>query len=149
MLVATFFVHHALCGLDAMLIREVIRMKPVTSIHQAPSEIVGILNLRGKIVTVFDLGDKLALGKLTVHEESHIVLVEAFGELLGLLIDSTGDVVEIDPERIEPPPSNVSGIQGQFFQGVCYLENQLIALLNLKRILFSDEQLSKMTRERL
>jgi purine-binding chemotaxis protein CheW len=115
-LLATFFVRDALCALDANGVQEVIRLGPVTSVRYAPEEVLGIVNLRGKIVTIVDLGLRLGFPKAVAGADSRIFIVEDRGEFIGLLVDR-----KIGWWRwsatIEPPPANVNWGQAQPFKG--------------------------------
>jgi purine-binding chemotaxis protein CheW len=135
MLIATFHVHGTMCGVDAMKVQEVIRVNKVTQVHHAPEQIVGIINLRGKIVTVIDLGIALGLGRLTMKSESRAFIIEWHGEQVGLLADSASDVVAANPEAITPPPANMRGTQSRYFEGVYQATNGLIAILNIATVL--------------
>jgi purine-binding chemotaxis protein CheW len=135
MLIATFHVRGTTCGVDAMKVQEVIRVSKVTTVHHASDQIVGIINLRGKIVTVIDLGMALGLGRLTMGPESRAFIVECQGEHVGLLADSANDVVAANPEEITPPPANMRGVQSRFFDGVYQTPGGLIAILNVASVL--------------
>src|ERR1035441_4152417 len=84
-LLATFFVRDALCALDAAGIQEVIRLGPLTPVRHAPPAVAGIVNLRGKIVTILDLGLRLGFAKAVATGESRIFIIEDRGEFVGLL----------------------------------------------------------------
>src|ERR1700735_2682115 len=86
-LLATFFVRDALCALDATGVQEVIRLGPVTRVRDAPQEVPGIVNLRGKIVTIIDLGLRLGFPKAVPGIESRVFIMEDQGEFIGLLVD--------------------------------------------------------------
>ena len=132
---ATFYVGRALCGMDILKIQEINKLMEMTKVPQAPDYMVGILNLRGQIVTIIDLGQKLGLGNIEISNESRNIIVNAPGEHVGLLVSSISDVVMADPDKIEPAPANMNGIQGTFFTGVYKTENRLIGILNLKEVL--------------
>jgi len=135
MLIATFQVAGTLCGVDAMKVQEVVRIGQVTRVHHAANQIVGIINLRGKIVTVIDLGVALELGRLDLGPHSRVFIVECQGEYVGLMADSASDVVAANPEEITPPPANIHGVQGRFFEGVYQANSGLIAILNVNAVL--------------
>lgn len=132
---ATFYVGNALCGMDILKVQEINKLMEMTKVPQAPEYMVGILNLRGQIVTIIDLGQKLGLGNVEISNESRNIIINAPGEHVGLLVTRISDVVMADPDRIEPAPANMSGIQGSFFTGVYKTENKLIGILDIKEVL--------------
>jgi purine-binding chemotaxis protein CheW len=134
-LLATFFVRNALCALDAAGVQEVIRLGSVTPVRHAPEEVAGVINLRGKIVTLLDIGLILGLGKAPTTPESRVFIVEDRNEFLGLLVDRVGEVLEVEPGREEPLPANMPGAQARFFRGVCRIGGHVIALLNSNTLL--------------
>ena len=132
---ATFYVGDALCGMDILKVQEINKLMEMTKVPQAPDYMVGILNLRGQIVTIIDLGQKLSLGNVEISNESRNIIINAPGEHVGLLVTKISDVVMADPDKIEPAPANMSGIQGSFFTGVYKTENKLIGILDIKEVL--------------
>jgi purine-binding chemotaxis protein CheW len=134
-LLATFFVRDALCALDAAGIQEVIRLGPVTSVSYAPEEVLGIVNLRGKIVTIVDLGLRLGFPKAVAGPDSRIFIIEDSSEFIGLLVDRVDEVVELEAGQWQPPPANVNWGQARFFQGVCRNRGRVITLLDAGQIL--------------
>lgn len=141
---ATFYVGNALCGMDILKVQEINKLMEMTKVPQAPDYMVGILNLRGQIVTIIDLGQKLGLGSVEISNESRNIIINAPGEHVGLLVTKISDVVMADPDRIEPAPANMSGIQGSFFTGVYKTENKLIGILDIKEVLrIESENLSR------
>ncbi len=132
---ATFYVGNALCGMDILKVQEINKIMEMTKVPQAPDYMVGILNLRGQIVTIIDLGQKLGLGNVEISNESRNIIINAPGEHVGLLVTKISDVVMADPDKIEPAPANMSGIQGSFFIGVYKTENKLIGILDIKEVL--------------
>lgn len=134
-LLATLYVRDALCGLDAADVQEVIRLGPLTAVRNAPPAVAGIVNLRGRIVTLLDLSLQLGLGKTTPGAESRIFIVEDRGEFVGLLVDKAGEVVETERGEWQPLPANVLRNQAQFFRGVCRVDGHAIAILDVARVL--------------
>lgn len=132
---ATFYVGDALCGMDILNVQEINKLMEMTKVPQAPEYVTGILNLRGQIVTIIDLGQKLGLGEAEIGGESRNIIINAPGEHVGLLVTRISDVVMADPDKIEPPPANMKGIQGDFFTGVYKTENRLIGILDIKEVL--------------
>ena len=129
-LLATFYVREALYALDAAGIQEVIRMGPLTPVRHSPPEVAGILNLRGKIITVLDLGLRLGFPKIVPSGASRIFIMEDRNEFVGLLVDRVDEVVEVERAEWQAPPANVRGIQGRFFLGVCRSGGRAITVLD-------------------
>jgi purine-binding chemotaxis protein CheW len=129
-LLATFFLRDALCALDAAGIQEVIRVGPITPVRHAPASVAGIVNLRGRIVTVLDLGLRLGLPKAVPGPDSRIFIMEDGNEFIGLLVDRVDEVVERDPKLLQSPPANLSAGQARFLKGICRAGNQVITVLD-------------------
>jgi purine-binding chemotaxis protein CheW len=134
-LLATFFVRDALCALDAARIQEVIRLGPLTPVRHAPEAVAGIVNLRGKIVTVLDLGLRLGFSRLVAGPECRIFIMEDAGEFIGLLVDRVDEVVETDPSKLQPPPANISSKQARFLKGICRAGSRVITVLDTASVL--------------
>ncbi len=132
---STFLVGETVCGMDILKVQEINKLMEMTEVPQAPDYVRGILNLRGQIVTVIDLGKKIGLGETEIQPEARNIIVNTPGEHVGLLVREISDVVPVDPDKIEPPPANMSGIQGQFFTGIYKTEKILIGILDVDAIL--------------
>jgi purine-binding chemotaxis protein CheW len=134
-LLTTFFVREALCALDASGVQEVIRVDSVTAVRHAPDEVTGVINLRGKIVTLLDLGMILGFGKSAVTRESRVFIIEDRNEFLGVLVDRVSEVIEIEPGQVDALPVNIPAAQAHFFRGICRAGGHVIALLNPREVL--------------
>ena len=95
----------------------------------------GILNLRGKIVTILDLGLRLGFSQVVPSGDSRIFIIEDRNEFVGLLVDRVDEVVEVERDRWQAPPANVRGMQGRFFQGVYRAGGRAITVLDPSPIL--------------
>ncbi len=135
MLVSTLKVGGALFGLDTARIQEVVRVGDITPVRGAASYIVGILNLRGRIVTVIDLGLRLGLSSVEIGPASRIAIIDWHGEPVGLLVDLVADVIEVDRDNLEPASSNLRKVDARYIQGVSQAEGRLTTLLNVESIL--------------
>jgi purine-binding chemotaxis protein CheW len=138
-LLAAFFVRDALCALDAVDIQEVIRVGHVTPVRHAAPEITGIVNLRGKIVTILDLGMRLGFPRAVPSRQSRVFILEDRGEFIGLLVDRVHEVIEVESNHCEPPPANTPASQSRYFRSVCRSGGRVISLLDVRQIL--DENL--------
>ena len=142
-LLATFYVQDTLCGLDAATVQEVIRLGAVTRVRLGPEEVLGVINLRGRIVTLLDVGLLLGLGSAVPGRDSRIFIVEDRGEFLGLLVDRMGEVIEVDPGGGEPLPANLATSQAKVFQCIRRSAGRVIAVLNAAELLASGSWVAK------
>jgi purine-binding chemotaxis protein CheW len=136
---ATFYVGDALCGMDILKVQEINKLMQMTKVPQAPDYVVGILNLRGQIVTIIDLGLKLGLGATDLSADPRNIIVNTAGGAVGLLVRRISDVVSANMERREPAPANMRGIQGEYFNGVYKTDNNLIGILNVDKVLSFED----------
>jgi len=130
LLVATFHLGGAVFGIDAQQVQEVTKVGELTPVHHAPKEVVGIRNLRGRIVTVLDLGAWLQLGGVERSVANRILIVEGQGEQVGLLVDCVADTITARSEDLAPPPPNLHGVQSRYLLGVCQGAGRLVALID-------------------
>ncbi|PID78059.1 MAG: chemotaxis protein CheW [Deltaproteobacteria bacterium] len=135
---ATFYVGEALCGINILNIQEINRQFDFTPVPQSENFIKGVLNLRGKIVTILDLGKKLGLEPVAKNKGNRNIIVNFDDEQIGLLVDRISDVIVADSENIDSPPANMGGIQGGVFEGVVKTEKSLIGILNINKVLAID-----------
>jgi purine-binding chemotaxis protein CheW len=135
---ATFYIGDALCGMDILNVQEINKLMDMTQVPQSPGYVTGILNLRGQIVTVIDLGIKLGLSSTDLSESTRNIIVNADNEYIGLLVSRISDVVEANWEKVEEPPANIGGVQGAFFKGVFKTKDRLIGILDVNKVLAED-----------
>jgi purine-binding chemotaxis protein CheW len=136
---ATFYVGKALCGMDILNVQEINKLMDMTTVPQAPDYVMGILNLRGQIVTIIDLGKKLNLGETELGDTSRNIIVNSNDEYIGLLVSRISDVVAAEWDKVEPPPANIGGVQGKFFKGVFKTKERLIGILDVGKVLDNEK----------
>ncbi len=139
-LISTFYISDSLLGLDTMRVQEVIRVTHITPVHQAPDHILGIINLRGRIVTVIHLGRKLDLTDNRINPDSRILIVDWKNEYIGLLVDRVSEVVDADRESLAPPPANIDAGPRQAMVGVIQTPHHIISLLDVDQVLSEEEK---------
>jgi purine-binding chemotaxis protein CheW len=132
---STFYVGGALCGINILNIQEINKHFDITQVPQSSDYVKGILNLRGRIVTIIDLGKKLGLEPINNNQNNRNIIVNSEDEHIGLLVDSISDVAIAKKDDIEPAPSNIGGVKGKFFKGVLKTETQLIGILDIDEVL--------------
>lgn len=151
---ATFQLKDRMFGLDILLVREIIRVFDVTPVPRTAPHIRGILNLRGQVVTLIDLAVRLGMEPPQISDNSHIVILKTAQELghsgktftgfsgttdlVGLLVDAIGDVVEADESKEEAPPANLLDADERFLRGVIKTDVGLLVMLNLQDVLYSN-----------
>jgi|JFJP01.1.fsa_nt_gi purine-binding chemotaxis protein CheW len=135
MLLVIFGLNGAWYGLEASQVQEVILVEDNTIVYHSPSYVRGIINLRGKIVTVLDLETKVGLPAHPVQVDSRILIVPWQQEQVGLLVEVVAEVVSLSREQIDPVPMNISDGLRHFLSGVCKIDNRLIGIIDLEKVL--------------
>jgi purine-binding chemotaxis protein CheW len=136
----TFYVGNLLIGVDIHNVEEINRQVEVTPVPQAPPHVRGVINLRGEVVTVVDLCKVLEMGQTEINQHTRTVVVNSGNEEIGLLVDRVADVVLTRSELMEPPPANVSGVDGRFFKGLYKLDNSLLIVLDVDAAIAVNEK---------
>ncbi|MBI5534144.1 MAG: purine-binding chemotaxis protein CheW [Deltaproteobacteria bacterium] len=139
LLVSTFYLGDKSYGLPTTHVQEIVRFRGVTPVHHAPPFILGVVNLRGKIVTVFDLAARTGLGRLAQTSEGRVIIFEWHGEHVGLLVDDVIDVFPVEPTSIAQVPANMPEVQSTYLLGILSHEGRLIPILNEDAVLGDDE----------
>lgn len=129
----TFRVKGDLLGIDVLQVREVNRMLDVTPVPKAPAYVRGLVNLRGQTLTVFDLGARLKLSSSEITAETHNVVLKH--QLVGLLVDAIGNIVQCDEGDIDGCPANACSIEAKFIEGVLQMEDELLVILRSEKLL--------------
>ena len=124
-----------LFGLPILRVQDVFAPERLTKVPLAPAEIAGVLNLRGRIVTLIDMRRRLGLGRREDNNPAMAVGVESRGEPYGLLIDSVGEVLKLDDIAREPNPTNLDPRLASVSTGIYRLEGQLLMVLDVDRVL--------------
>lgn len=131
----TVWIGDQLFGLQILRVQDVFMPVSVTKVPQSAPEIAGVLNLRGRIVTVIDMRRKLGLAPREDGENSLAVGVELNGESYGLVIDSVGDVLVLDNSTLEANPANLDPRWSKISNGVHRLDGRLMVILDVERVL--------------
>ena len=122
-------------GLQAWQVQEVILVEDNTVVYHAPAFVRGIINLRGKIVTVLDLEKKLGLPGHPPSPDSRILIVPWEHEQVGLLVEEVAEVISLNDDQLEAVPLNISPGLSQYLSSVCNDQNRLISILDLDKVL--------------
>jgi purine-binding chemotaxis protein CheW len=118
-------------GVDIFVVREIVKAQEITSVPGASDYVLGIINLRGKIISVVDLAQRLGLGRSNIDRGSRIVVVDLDGFTVGLLVDAATEVLKLPPESIEAAPEELKGSgHDDYLEGVGKLKDRLVIILN-------------------
>lgn len=126
-------------GVNVMQVQEVLRYSEIAPVPGAPSYVIGIINLRGNVVTVIDTRERFALPPGDVTDNTRIVIIEADSHVVGILVDSVAEVVYLRLSEIETAPNVGNEESAKFIQGVCHKNKELLILIELDKLLTDDE----------
>jgi len=126
-------------ALDILLVQEINRRVEITKVPKTPEFVEGVINLRGKIVPVLDLRKRFGLVGHEFTAQSRIIVVNIDNRVLGLLVDSVSEVLQIPAHTIEPPPPLVAGIDAAYIKGIGKFEDRLLILLDLGKVLSKNK----------
>lgn len=139
-----FMVGRESFGVKIGMVQEIVTVPEITRVPDTPDFIEGIINLRGKIVSVVDLRKKLKFDGAERNKKNRILVTELDGKVAGLIVDEVSEVLKLDPDSIEPPPEMVTAGGVEYITGVAKVEENLIILLDLTRVL-NVEDMKKIT----
>lgn len=122
-------------GVPIAAVQEIVRLPDITPIPEAPRFVEGVINLRGRIIPVLDLGRRLRLPDRPRTRKARILIVEVDRRQVGLIVDGASEVLRLPASALEPPPPMISGIGVEYLAGVGKLEGQLLVLLDLGKVL--------------
>lgn len=127
-------------GVDIMAVQEIIKMPEITAIPQAPEHVTGVINLRGRVIVVIDLGKKFNILSSENNEEYKVIVVELGDQVIGMIVDSVSEVLRIPSTSVDPAPEIISsGVSANYIQGVGKLDDRLLILLDLRNVLSEHE----------
>jgi|SRR5690606_36981505 purine-binding chemotaxis protein CheW len=135
----TFRLEGETYGINVMQVQEVLRYNEIAPVPGAPSYVLGIINLRGNVVTVIDTRHRFNLPAGEITDNTRIVIIETERHVIGILVDSVAEVVYLRQSEIETAPNVGNEESAKFIQGVCHKNDELLILIDLNKLLSSDE----------
>jgi purine-binding chemotaxis protein CheW len=136
----TFKIGEEEFGVDLLTVQTIIRMTEPTRVPKSPDFVEGVINLRGSIIPVIDFRKKFNLPKKEVEKDTRIIVTEIDQKVIGFIVDSVSEVLRIPTSSIEPPPPIIAGIDSEYISGVGKLEDRLLILVNLNKLLSETEK---------
>jgi purine-binding chemotaxis protein CheW len=122
-------------GVDILQVQEINRMLEVTRVPNAPEYVDGVINLRGKVIPIIDLRRRFGMDRKEHDKHTRIVVVELSGKVVGFVVDAVREVLRIPRGVTEPPPDIAGGKKDEYITGVGKLEDRLLILLDLEKVL--------------
>lgn len=138
--VVTFNIGKEEFAVPILKIQEINRLVEITKVPNAPDFVEGVINLRGKVIPVFDLRKRFGLPIIEHGKLARIIVVNMDGRVVGLIVDSVSEVLRLPDSAIEPPPPIVGGIDSEYIRGLGKIEDRLLILLDLSKILTREER---------
>ncbi len=135
----TFRLGNETYGINVLEVREVLRVSDITPVPGVPHYVLGIINLRGNVVTVLDTRQRFGLEAKGHDELSRVVIIEINEQVVGLLVDSVAEVVYLRSSEVEPAPNVGSEETAKYIQGVHSRDNDLLILIDVGRLIADEE----------
>ena len=136
----TFFLENEKYGIQVMQVQEVLRLTDIAPVPGAPDYVMGIINLRGNVVTVIDSRKRFGLPEKESEDSTRIVIIETESEMVvGILVDSVAEVAELRTSEIESAPNLGNDDSSRFIQGVCNKDDELLILVDVEKLLTDEE----------
>lgn len=126
-------------GINVMQVQEVLRYTEIAPVPGASYYVLGIINLRGKVVTVIDTRSRFGLPSGDITDNTRIVIIETGSHVVGILVDAVAEVVYLRQSEIDMTPNIGSDDSSKFIQGVCNKGGELLILVDLDKLLTEDE----------
>ncbi|NQZ06570.1 MAG: chemotaxis protein CheW [Algicola sp.] len=135
----TFRLENETYGINVMQVQEVLRYTDIAPVPGAPGYVLGIINLRGNVVTVIDTRSRFGLPFSDATDSTRIVIIEAEKQVIGILVDSVAEVVYLRTSEIDNAPNIGTDESAKFIQGVSNRDGQLLILVDLNKLLDEEE----------
>jgi len=136
-------------AIDVLKIQEIIRLMEITSVPRMDSYILGVINLRGKVIPVVDLRVRFELDRSDFDKKTRIIVVKFEKENIGFVVDEVTEVIRIDKSIIEPTPPLVGAVGQEYILGICKYLKRLIILLDIDRVVYNDDSLTSDLRKKV
>lgn len=136
----TFSIGEEEFGVDILQVQEIIRTMEITKVPRAPEFVEGVINLRGKVIPIVDLRRRFGLATRDHDKHTRIIVIEINQMIVGFVVDSVSEVLRIPSGTVEQPPPVVSGMESEYISGVGKLQDRLLILLDLNKLLSSEER---------
>jgi len=135
----TFTIGHEEFGVDILAVQEIIRTMEITKVPKAPHFVEGVINLRGKVIPIIDLRSRFNMASKKHDKSTRIIVLEISSMIVGFVVDAVSEVLRVPANTVEPPPPVVAGIESEYISGIGKLDDRLLILLDLNKLLGGPE----------
>jgi purine-binding chemotaxis protein CheW len=135
----TFAIDSEVFGLSISYVSEIIGMQKINDIPEVPSFVKGIINLRGKIISVIDMRLKFKKQSVDYDDRTCIIIVDINGITAGLIVDNVSEVINIPKSDVSPSPDYRTGFQNRYINGIGKLKDSVVLILDCDRLFREDE----------
>lgn len=135
----TFHLGKESYGIEIRYVTEIIVMQEITKVPELPESIIGVVNLRGNVISVMDMRKRFHLESKEYDDRTCIIVVNVEEIAIGLLVDTVNEVLNIPEEQVDPPPKTHSGVKSSYIMGMGKVEKQVKILLDIEKILHEEE----------
>ncbi len=135
----TFSIGEEEFGVNILKVQEIIRTMEITKVPRAPEFVEGVINLRGKVIPIIDLRRRFGLVPKAHDKNTRIIVNESNNIIVGFVVDAVSEVLRIPASTVEPPPPVVAGVDSDYISGVGKLQDRLLIMLDLDKLLSSED----------
>lgn len=146
-----FRLHNEEFGVEITDVREIVKPRHITRLPHVADYIEGVTNLRGEVIPVICLRKRFGLEPQEETQDTRIIMLEIDDGMVGFIVDAVTETLRLPEDAIDPPPSNIAGLRADYLAGVGKLDDRLLILLEVDKILSSEEkiELQSLDREEL
>ncbi|HVA37785.1 MAG TPA: chemotaxis protein CheW [Candidatus Dormibacteraeota bacterium] len=127
-------------GVDIGQVQEINRMVQITHVPRAPHFMEGVINLRGQLIPIIDLRARFGMARAEHTKNTRIVVTEIGAKRVGMVVDAVSEVLRVPAEQVEEAPEMISGVETEYIRGVGKLDERLIIMLDLQRVISASEK---------
>ena len=135
----TFSIGEEEFGVNILKVQEIIRTMEITKVPRAPEFVEGVINLRGKVIPIIDLRRRFGLAPQAHDKTPRLIVIERNYIIVGVGVDAVSEVLRIPASTVEPPPPVVAGVDSDYISGVGKLQDRLLIMLDLDKLLSSED----------
>jgi len=142
----SFMIDDSEYAVDILVVNEILRFPVITRLPNTPKFIRGVINLRGNVIPVVDVRVRFGFSKGAITDLTRIIVIDAKGKQIGLLVDNVYQVVRIPTANIDPPSEIITGVSEEFINGIGRFNDRLIILLRISHLIFLEDKAESVPR---